>query len=258
MNWLDLKDQWPEGEAGIAYRWDAVCQMVDRGPDGVTLLGRLLEPLFLGSPSVEQVINIFLKPVYNHLVHHLRDTNVKLYLLLRYKRWAEWFETERLRGVYATEGETGLDRDLRRFLFESGIDYPLSQPRSPRGQADIVADLDTDEPLVLEVKVWDSGKDYKENRVRDGLRQVMDYADKYGKDKGYVPVFNLDTEPLVFVPEADGIEWPARIERGGKTYFFVAINVAEQQEPISERDKGKLVTTNEVRLDELFRGFENV
>jgi len=179
-----------------------------------------------------------------------------LYLLTRYKCWAEWFESERLRRVYSTSGEKGLDRDLRRFLFESGIDYPLSQPRSPGGQTDVLVGLETDDPLVLEIKVWDSDKGYKKNRVCDGLRQVIDYAAKYRKDTGYVAVFNLDPVPLKFVGETNAGEWPARIERGC-TYFFIEIDVAEQDKSVSQRDKGKPVKRNEVRLRELWDTVEN-
>jgi hypothetical protein len=174
-----------------------------------------------------------------------------LYILWRYKRWVAWFEAERLRKIYDRDGEDGLDRDLRRFLFESGIDYPYSQPQSPGGRADIVAELETDDSLVLEVKVWDSKKDYKEDRCRDGLRQVMDYADKYGKDKGYVVVFNLDPEPLEFVSPTDTGEWPPRLEHGSRTYYLIAVDIAEQTKPISQRDKGKPVKTNQVKLAEL-------
>lgn len=51
------------------------------------------------------------------------------------------------------KGEDVLNRDLRRFLFESGIDYPFSQPRLPGSQVDIVANLETEDPLVLENKI---------------------------------------------------------------------------------------------------------
>lgn len=174
-----------------------------------------------------------------------------LYILLRYKRWVEWFEAERLRRIYSDDGEDSLDHDLRRFLFESGIDYPYSQPQSPGGRADIVAGLETDDPLVLEVKVWDSNKSYRENRCYDGLRQVMDYAEKYGKDKGYVVVFNLDPIPLEFVSPTNTDEWPPRLEHGSKTYYFIDVDIAEQTKPVSERDKGKPVKTNVVQLAEL-------
>jgi hypothetical protein len=174
-----------------------------------------------------------------------------LYLLWRYKLWAEWFEAERLRRVYGSSGEEGLDLDLRRFLFESGIDYPFSQPRSPGGRADVVASLETDDPLVLEIKVWDSEKGYRENRVRDGLRQVVDYTDRYGKDVGYVVVFNLDPVPLQLIGETGDTGKPARIERD-HTYYFISVNIAKQEKPVSQKDKGKPVKGNQVQLSELW------
>jgi hypothetical protein len=136
-------------------------------------------------------------------------------------------------------------------LFESGIDYPFSQPVSPRGRVDIVAGLETDDPLVLEIKVWDSNKGYKENRICDGLRQIMEYATKYGKDKGYVVVFNLDQEPLFFFDQTSKGEWPPRIEYGGRTYFFIDVHIAEKLKPISQQDKGKPVRVNEIYLSSL-------
>lgn len=246
-HWRDIRDQWPDGEKGYAIRWDAITQMVDSGPARVQHVWLNL----WGGKEVEalpRITQLFIAPIYNYLVDQLETSNSMLYILLRYKRWAEWFEAEQLRKSYCAEGEIGLDRSLRRFLFESGIDYPYSQPDSPGGRVDIVAGLETDEPLVLEVKVWDSSKKYGENRCRDGLRQVMDYASKYGKDKGYVVVFNLDPEALTFTGQDDAKGWPPRIEYGNKTYYFMDVNIAEQQKPISQQDKGKPVKTNEVRL----------
>ncbi|MBM4429863.1 MAG: hypothetical protein FJ026_05865 [Chloroflexi bacterium] len=144
-----------------------------------------------------------------------------------------------------------MDESLRRFLFESGIDYPFSQPASPRGKADIIAGMETGDPLVLENKVWDSRKGYKENRVRDGLRQVMEYAAQYGKDRGYVVVFNLDPEPLLFINETHEGDWPQRLEYGGRTYFFVDIHIAERRLPISQQDKGKSVRIHRINLNDL-------
>ena len=80
----------------------------------------------------------------------------------------------------------------------------------------------------------------------------MDYTTKYGKDRGYVVVFNLDPKPLVFVGETDADGWPARTERDGRTYYFIAIDIAEHEESVSQRDKRKLVQTNEVKLAELW------
>jgi hypothetical protein len=255
VDWRDLPDRWPSGEAGHAYRWDAINQAVDGWSDKKDLIfAQLLVPTREGYARFTEM---FVIPLYNYLVHQIEFSSITLYLLLRYKCWAEWFEVKRLRQIYSDEGETGLDRDLRRFLFESGIDYPFSQPHVPRGQVDIVAGLETGDPLVSEVKVWDSAKNYKVDRVCDGLRQVMYYATKYGKDRGYVVVFNLDPEPLVFEGETDTDRWPARTERGGRTYYFIAIDIIpEYVKPVSKRDKGKPVKTNEVQLAELWARLE--
>jgi hypothetical protein len=252
----DLKGRWPDGEVGYAYRWDAINQAVDGWSDEKNLIrSQLLDKRV--RDKYARFTEMFVRPLYNYLVHQIEFSSMTLYLLLRYKCWAEWFEVKRLREIYSDEGETGLDRDLRRFLFESGIDYPFSQPDVPGGRVDIVAGLETGDALVSEVKVWDSDKNYKVDRVCDGLRQVMHYATKYGKDRGYVVVFNLDPEPLVFEGETDTDRWPARTEHGGRTYYFIAIDIIpEYVKPVSQRDKGKLVKTHEVQIAELWARLE--
>jgi hypothetical protein len=249
FDWLNRSDKWPLGDEGYAMRWDAISQIVDEGPSGLSLIRRRGPTDY--KSALRNFTERFVKPLHNYLVDQLESSSTMIYILLRYKRWAEWFEAKRLRDLYKAEGETGLDRDLRRFLFESGIDYPFSQPESPGGRVDIAAGLETDDPLVLEVKIWDSDKNYKKNRCCDGLRQVMDYATKYGKDRGHVIVFNLDPEPLVFVSPISTDEWPPRIEYGNMTYYFIALDIAEQTKPVSQRAKGKPVKTHKVILAEL-------
>jgi hypothetical protein len=249
--WRELEERWPEGEASYFYRWSAIRQIVDGGPDCLKVFWHQVM-VKRRADAHNRLTKDFVIPLCDYLLHQIESSSLVLYLLWRYKRWAEWFKPERLRDIYNAKGEEGLDRNLRRFLFESGIDYPFSKPRSPRGEADIVGGLETDDPLVLEIKVWDSEKGYREDRVRDGLRQVVDYADKYGKDRGYVAVFNLDLEPLFFVGGERTDELPARIEHGSRTYYFIAINIAEQSKPVSQWDKGKHVRTNRIQLTGLW------
>ena len=241
----DLQEKWPAGDASYSYRWDAIRQEVE---------GYANQRSFMEAQGFtpNNFSKYFVSPLCSYLVHQLAKSGTILYLLLRYKRWVEWFESEQLYKAYESGGgESILDRNLHRFLFESGIDYPFSQPHSPGGQADIVASLETDDPLVLENKVWDSKKNYKEDRVRDGLRQVMDYAAKYGKDKGYVVVFNCDPIPLIFIDDTNPGEWPARLQVD-RTYYFIDINIAQHSLPVSQQDKGKPVKRNEVSLKDLW------
>ena len=244
------KVEWPIiDDRRYAFQWSAITQLANtRDPDASNLLMRIGSDILHSQSTFTQEI---ITPLSDYLINSLETSSTMLYLLWRYKLWAEWFEAERLRKIYRDGGERNLDSDLRRFLFESGIDYPFSQPRSPGGQADVVANLETDDPLILEIKVWDSEKRYKENRVRDGLRQVVDYTDKYGKDIGYVVVFNIDSIPLEFIGETNNRVKPARIERN-HTYYFISVNIAEQEPPISQKDKGKPVIVHEIQLNELW------
>jgi len=250
VSWQRMENRLSDGVEGYGMRWDAISQIVENGSHS---LNRAWKQVGGGRrpEGLSRVTKLFVIPIYHFLVDQLESSSSMLYVLLRYKRWAEWFESERLRKAYGEakrQGEAVLDKDVRRFLFESGIDYPYSEPRSPGGRVDVVAGLETDDPLVLEIKVWDSEKGYRENRIRDGLRQVMDYAAKYGKDRGHVVVFNLDQQPLSFISQTSKGEWPPCIEHGGRTYCFVDIHIPERLEPISQQDKGKRVQIIEIDL----------
>jgi len=248
--WQSVPDKWPGEKASYGMKWSAIAQMVEGGPGKVDQawpqLGGETESI-----GLRKVTLTFVKPVYDYLVDNLEQSSAIIYTLLRYKRWAEWFEVDHLREVYGDDengGERALDESLRQFLFESGIDYPFSQPASPGGRADVVAGLETDDPLVLEIKVWDSSKGYSENRIRDGLRQAMDYAIKYGKEIGYIVVFNLDLHPLAFSGQQNEGEWPPRLDVGGRSYYFIDVHIAEKTKPISQQDKGKLVKSKNIDL----------
>jgi hypothetical protein len=253
VDWREMPDMWREGREGYGMRWNAITQMIAGGSRKVDEAWFQLSTT-RQDEGLQKITEIFFIPIYHYLIDQLGVSSTMMYVLLRYKRWVEWFIADHLRGAYGSAGRDGeavLDGNLRRFLFENGVDYPFSQPASPRGKADIVAGLETDDPLVLEVKIWDTEKGYREDRLRDGLRQVIDYATKYGKDKGYIVVFNLDRQPLSFAAEQHQGEWPPRIEHGGRTYYFIDVHIADVTKSISQQDKGKRVELIEVKLKEL-------
>ncbi len=101
-------------------------------------------------------------PLVNFLHDQIDDGGNVLYLIERFKLKSEWFRRKELYTLYTghtSVGEASLDQELRASLFEGGVDYPFSQPSSPSGEADIVALLGSDDPLVLEVKVFDPNLD---------------------------------------------------------------------------------------------------
>ena len=168
-------------------------------------------------------------PFVNFLHDQIDDGGNILYLLERFKLKTEWFRREELYGLYQGDtsvGESSLDQELRASLFEGGVDYPFSQPSSPSGKADIVALLGSDDPLVLEVKVFDPDRSRGKSNLRQGLHQVLRYANDYNQSLGYLVMFNCSDRQLVISSEeASGAEFPPRITYGGKTFFAIPIDI---------------------------------
>ena len=140
-------------------------------------------------------------------------------------------------------GEASLDQELRASLFEGGIDYPFSQPSSPSGEADIVALLGSDDPLVLEVKVFDPDLSKGKSHLRQGFHQVLRYANDYNQSLGYLVVFNCsDRQGVVSSDEESGAEFPPRITYGGKTFFVIPIDIHSDTDSASrEKPASRLV-----------------
>lgn len=182
---------WPDSEVGRAK---VVWRVLARLADGE------LRPQEVGWKfSDERILNDALRDftdsaveaLVEYLEQRLSAESDMLYVLERYRRRVLWWEQERLWAQYEQDtghGEAIYDADLRRFLFEQGIDYPYSQPASPSGQADIVADLETDDPLTCEVKLFD-GESYGPAYLAKGLHQAVRYAEDYGKTDAYLVIW---------------------------------------------------------------------
>jgi hypothetical protein len=172
-------------------------------------------------------VEMMIQPIINYINDLLDEGNSNLYLLEKYKRRVEWFTHADLRkrfDEYKGKKEDVFDGDLRLYLFDQGIDYPFSRPRSSSGEPDIVGMIDTENPLVLEVKYYD-GINYKKNRIIDGFAQIVKYAGDYNKNIGYLVVFNL-TQIEISIDSEDNIkQFPPRVHLNNKDYFIVVINL---------------------------------
>lgn len=165
------------------------------------------------------------EPLVDYLQERLGEDSDVLRLLGRYKRRVEWFDRK---GLYAeflekqTQGEAVYDRDLRRYLFDQGIDNPFSQPRSASGEADVIALLETEDPLVLEIKLYD-GEGRGIPNIASGVQQATRYASDYHKTTGYVVIFNL-TDRHLFLPTDDGTDsWPPYVRVGGVKVNLIVV-----------------------------------
>ena len=198
--------------------------------------------------NVNELINdlndAVLDPFVNYLDDRIDGTGSVLYLLLRFKLKAEWFRKQELHQLYhdnTGSGEANLDLVLREVLFDGGVDFPFSQPVSPSGRADVVSLDNSDDPLVLEVKVFDPDRSKDKSGLRQGFHQVLRYANDYQQTVGYLVVFNCSDNQLVWPSEdSSHSEFPPRVVHDGKTFFLIAIDIGADRESASkERPSGR-------------------
>lgn len=181
------------------------------------------------------------RPLVEHLQDRLSEELDSIYVLDRYKKRLEWFEQDRLFQAFKADtahGEEIYDKDLRRALFEEGIDNPFSKPRSASGEADVVAGLETDDPFVCELKLYDAAS-YNVAYVAKGLKQALRYARDYNKHAAFLVTINLSDEVLQLPTDDPGKPWPPRLHVGEHVVYLVVV----QGKPLptaSARGKAKV------------------
>lgn len=178
--------------------------------------------------SKENIIENYFAPIFYYLHDKLDKSNSTVYLLEKYKRRTEWFTCKKLLETYSVANknyEQIFEDDLRQFLFDQGIDYPFSTPKSTSGRADIIGAIDTDDPIVIEIKVTDKSKNYGKKRIIEGFTQVIKYTNDYNKDVGYLVLFNVDDIEINFDLIDKSNLFPPMLTINNKTFFFITINL---------------------------------
>ena len=234
--WVEDVDQWggrqfpdtEEGRAKVCYGILKQCADANRIDRAVSWGSKFGSGIQLDE-LLHNLNDSVVEPLINFLHDRIDDGGNVLYLIERFKLKTEWFRRGELHSLYTgntRSGERNLDQQLRAGLFDGGIDYPFSDPSSPSGRADIVALLESDDPLVLEVKVFDPDRSRGRSHIRQGFQQVLRYAQDYNQSVGYLVIFNCSDRQLVIsTEEASEIEFPPRINYGGKTIFVITIDV---------------------------------
>lgn len=205
--------------------------------------------LFIGHGFDEtrsNIIDILVSPIVYFLHDSVDKSMSTIYLLEKYKKRTEWFTKSQLLEKYLEASksyEQIFEDDLRLFLFDQGVDYPFSTPRSPSGKADIVGAVEANDPVIIEIKILDKEKNYGKARIKDGFTQIVSYTKDYNKDFGYLVLFNIDNINFTF-KFSDLKEFPPMITYGNKTYFFVVINL------FSDKSASKLHGVESIDISE--------
>lgn len=178
--------------------------------------------------NVSFFIENYIDPLVNYIHDKLDEANFVLYLLEKYKKRTEWFLHKTLLEKYkqaSANYEQLFEDDLRLYLFDQGIDNPFSTPKSASGRADIVGLIDSKDPLILEIKIYDSSKNYKKNRVIDGFSQIVKYSNDYNKNVGYLVIFNTENIEIEIRTEDSDRNFPTKVIFNNKVYYIVFINL---------------------------------
>jgi hypothetical protein len=169
---------------------------------------------------VERVLH----PFFDYLTERVGEESSILYVLERYVHLVEWFDRKDLHARAmqdSRKAEAVYDAHLRRFLFGEGINMPFSQAQSASGESDVLADLGTSDPLVCEVKLFDS--DRGKRHLASGVHQAISYASDYGKRVAYLVIINLSGRPLTLPSDDDAKPWPPRITVAGTLVYLIAV-----------------------------------
>lgn len=185
-----------------------------------------------------------LQPLFNFLSERVGVESSILHTLERYRTRIEWFDREELytRFKAATaNGEEVYNLDLQRFLFLEGDHITHAKPRSASGEADLIGDLDTADPLVCDGKIFDGSGRGKGYLVK-GVHQIIKYAHDYGQHTAYLVIYNI-TDKLLELP-TDGTPgaWPPHTEISGVRVYFIHVRVLPPTTTASKAGKATRVT----------------
>lgn len=182
-------------------------------------------------------------PLFDYLDEQVAAESSMLYLLDRFVRRVEWFDRVKLYADYTAhtkQGEEVYDQALRRFLFDEGVNMPFSQAKSASGLSDVLSDLDTEDPLVCEVKLF-----LDEKRVlANGLHQAVLYAQDHGKSSAYLIIVNLSGRPLELPTDGDQAILPRFLDIGGVRVYLIPIRARPPETSASKAGKPKPVVVS--------------
>lgn len=223
-------------DAHISWKaLNALCSVVD-DLQIVKVLGSVVT--FDDRAEAPQIIlNRYILPLISYIFEHLESRYLILNLLNRFIQRIHVFDRDAYYSAYQNDVVSGtrlaeyrLDKELRRFLFDQGIDC-LSSPHGGTGRVDVVST--EPDKLALEVKLYCPKRlypndftpksDYGQIYLEQGFNQLYQAVISHGSTYGVLFIFNLSNESLSF--ETNQITFPPSINKNGKTYYILHANV---------------------------------
>ncbi|MEU4777482.1 hypothetical protein [Micromonospora sp. NPDC023633] len=258
MSGLNNRDlSWPsrteEGRAVLSWRlMEFVADDdVKHGSNGRAVISMALstgERHF--SDGWRKFVEVALSPFFDYLSERVGAESSVLYALERYVRRVEWFDREELYERFQGDtrnGEEVYNLDLQRFLYLEGNYVTHAKPRSASGEADIIGEVDSDDALICDGKIFDAGSRGK-GYLAKGYNQIVQYAQDYQKNVAYLVVFNISGRPLQFpTDESKGVSFPY-VDMSGVRVYLVGVRALPPKTTASKLGKATpvVVTTEDL------------
>ncbi|MGW5618875.1 hypothetical protein [Streptomyces sp. NPDC003877] len=185
-----------------------------------------------------------LQPFFDFLSERVGAESSILHTLERYRTRIEWFDREELYTRFEADranGEEVYNLDLQRFLFLEGDHITHAKPRSASGEADLIGDLDSRDPLVCDGKIFDGSGRGKSYLVK-GVHQIIKYAHDYGQHTAYLVIYNISDKLLELPTDGTLGAWPPYTEISGVRVYFIHVRVAPPTTTASKAGKATRVT----------------
>jgi hypothetical protein len=175
--------------------------------------------------DARELVERIYQPLFDYLIDHVAAEGSVLYTLdIDYS-------------ADTANGEAVYDRALRRFLFSEGINMPYSQAKSASGISDVLSNLESEDPLVCEVKLFIDDK----RSIAGGLHQAILYAQDYGKSAAYLVIMNLSGRPLTLPSDGAKKEAPPFLDVSGVRVYFLPIRALPPAKSASKAGRARPV-----------------
>lgn len=218
-------------------------QPLGKGHGPEVMIGRSIVGGTKFSEMLDGFRDAYLEPFYEYLDEALDGQAAVLSLLLKYKRYVEWFEREEVKALVSQGGERTVAKHMYAYLFDQGLEFHI-EPQSISGEADLVAP-----ELVLDAKLFDGDSSRHGKRyVLSGVNQLLTYTRDFLQQVGYLVVYRTCQEDLQFSFARSDMLVPFMVIDGRIIYFLV-VDVCEYSASASKRGplKAHVIDEKEVR-----------
>jgi len=153
-----------------------------------------------------------------------------------YKTWSD--DTAR--------GEKRLARNLYEYLHDQGLEFSI-EPASASGEADLVSSQNSNEPLIADAKIFDTGRGKGKAYLVKAFQQVYRYTVDYTQPFGYLIIFKTCADDLKLALTNSEQKTPSAVYNN-KTIFFLVIDIFPYEMPASQRPALRAIEITEAEL----------